>query len=263
MRILYFMKVSKSHPRKSFTLVEMVVVIAIIIILSTLVLPAFVTMWNDAQVRGSYHKIENLLRVARARSLSLHHIAYGVLFYVDPIYNHQVAVYIDALTYPIAPDEVWPDVINRFRVDTESIYLFVMDDFVRMAPFSVAFGWENEDLLNDDYRSGKQRNFFAIIFQRGRRALLDPFILYDEDENKDGLGDTLKLVVGDSVGEFGGPMRDIVIDNNDERRVLPTDWGFLIYNEDTFQEMRPDYLNLVPYHMFHPTRYGQVVRLER
>ena len=256
------MKIFKFRQHRSFTLVEMVVVIAIIIIILTMVLPAFSTMWREAQVNSSNHKIEGLLRVARGRSLTLHHTAYGVLFYVDPTYNHQVAVFIDALTY-VASDEVWPDVIDRFVVDTKNPYLFTMDDFVRVAPFSVALGWENDDLLNDDYRAGKQRNFFAIIFQQGERAHSFPFILYDVDKDEDGLGDTLRLPVGDTVGEFGGPVRDIVIDNNDERVVLPTEWGFLIYDDSVFKEFRPDYLNLVPYQSFYLTRFGQTVRLER
>lgn len=252
-----------TERRKSFTLVEMVVVIAVIIIISTLIFPAITTMWRDAQVKNSHHKIAGLLRTARARSLSLHHMSYGVLFYVDPTYNHQVAVCIDALAYPITEDERWPDVIDRFRVDTKNPYLFTMDDFVRIAPFSVALGWENDDLLNDDYRAGKQRNFFAIIFRRGERVYSCPYILYDVDEDDDGFGDTLRLPVGDTIGEFGGPMRDIVLDNDGERRNLPTEWGFLIYDEGIFKELRPNNLNLVPYYTFCLTRFGQVVRLEK
>ncbi len=167
------------------------------------------------------------------------------------------------LTYPIARDEVWPDVIDRFVIDTKNTYLFPMGYYVRIAPFSVAVGWENDDLLNDDYRAGKQRNFFAVIFQQGERAHPFPFILYDADGDDDGLGDTLRLPVGDTVGEYGGPLRDIVLDNNGERRELPTDWGFLIYDENIFKEMRPDNLNLVPYYAFYLTRYGRTIRLER
>lgn len=261
MHIPFSMKISNFRP-KAFTLVEMVVVVGVILIILGLVLPAFSKMWNDAQVRNSHQKIESLLRVARARSLDLHYIAYGVLFYVDPTHNHQVAVFIDALPYPVAPDEVWPDVCDRFVVDTNDGNLFSMSDFVRISPFE-ALEWEDTDLLNNDYRTGKQRNFFAIIFQRGSRARPNSYILYDVDKDDDGLGDTLHLPVGDIVGDFGGVLRDIVLDENDKRRTIPTDWGFLIYNENSFNELRPDNLNLIEYFSYYLTRYGDTMALEK
>ncbi|MHA2279467.1 MAG: pilus assembly FimT family protein [Promethearchaeota archaeon] len=245
--------------KRSFTLIEMMVVVSVIIIILALVLPAISTMWEQTHVKNAHHQIENLLKVARARSLDISNIAYGVLFYIHPADNREVAVFIDALTYPIAKDEVWLDVCDRYQVDTKRYF---MEDNVRVAAHRM-LEWENEDLLNADYRTGKQKNFFAIVFARGRRSQIRPFILYDVDNNDDELGDITGLAVGDTIGEHGGVLRDILIDENAERREISTDWGFVIYDENVFREMSPDYLHLVPYLPYYLTRYGTTVALRR
>lgn len=248
--------------RRSFTLLEMVVVISIIIAISSLVLPAVSTMWNQARVQGANQKINNLLKVASRRSENTQHILYGVLFYIDPLTNREAAVFIDGLMYPVSSDETWPDVCDRFVVDTKSQYFFLMQDLVRISPLEV-FEWEDVDLLNSDYRAGKQRNFFAIVFRRGHRAAPRPYILYDEDKDDDGLGDTLGLPVGDTVGNYGGPLRDIVLDEDGKRQIIPTDWGFLIYDESLFKEFSPNNLDLVPYLSYSLARNGKAIALER
>jgi len=248
--------------RKSFTLIELVVVISVILIILALALPAVNTMWQQTHVKNANHQISNLLKVARARSEDICNIAYGVLFYVDPDTNQEVAVFIDALTYPIADDETYPDVCHRYRVDTTAgQYIFSMKNFVRIAPYK-SINWTSDELLNRDYQSGKQRNFFAIIFARGFRTQVKPFLLYDPDGDDDGLGDITSLPVGDTVGEFGGVMRDIVEDAAEERLMIETDWGFRIYDENVFKELSPDNINLVPYLNYYLSRYGQTVFLE-
>ena len=260
MHILYCMTVSRRL--RSFTLVEMVVVISIVLILLALVLPAITTMWNQTHVQNAHQRVSNLLKTARTRSKSFHNIMYGVLFYVDPITNHEVAVFIDGLMYPIELDETWPDVYDRFTVDTKNQYSFPMADVVRISSLD-SLEWEDADLLNNDYRSGKQRNFFAIIFQRGGRGRPRDYILYDEDKDDDGLGDALGLPVVDTIGDHGGALRDIVSDSNDERKIIPTDWGFSIYDENVFKELSPDSLDVVSHLSYSLTRNGKTVALER
>lgn len=247
--------------RKAFTLIEMLVVVSIVLLVLSFTLPAISTMWNQTHVRNAHQKIRNMLKVARRRSENTQHIKYGVLFYVDPVTNREAAVFINGLMYPIAPDERWPDVCDRFTVDADA-YRFLMRDVVRISPLEV-LDWEIADLLNNDYRTGKQRNFFAIVFQSGHRGYPRPYILHDEDKDKDGIGDTLGLPVGDIVGDYGGPLRDIVLDEKDKRQIIPTDWGFLVYSENSFREFSPDNLDLVSYLPYQLTRFGTTIALGR
>lgn len=247
--------------RRSFTLIEIVVVISIILVISGLVLPAITSMWNQTHIDNAHQIVSKLLQVAKVRSESFEHIAYGLLFYTDPKDGREVIVSITALTYPNTKDEKWASVCDRFTIDTSTRYSYPMEGFVRIAPFEL-LEWGDIDLLNDDYRTGKQRNFFAIIFERGKRIRPGRYILYDEDADVDGLGDTLGLVVGDVDGEFGGPLRDIVLDSDGDRLVIPTDWGFLIYDANVFKELRNN-LNFVSYLPYYLTREGRTIALER
>lgn len=259
MHTRYFMKASVF--RKSFTLIEMVAVIGIIVIIMAVALPAFSTILAENNVKNASQLVSSLLEIAHARSLHIRHIAYGVLFYVDPSSHQQVSVFIDALPYPIAEDEIWPDVINRFIIDTEDRSV-IMGDRVRIAPKEILI-WEDEDLFNFDYQTGKQRNLFAIIFARGKRFQIRPFILYDSDGDNDGLGDITKLPVSDTFGENGGVLKDIVSDDKDKRREITTDWGFVVYDEILFQEFSLNYLDLVPFLSYYLTRDGKIISLER
>ena len=246
--------------KKSFTLIEMVLVIGIMVIIMTIAIPAFSTMRAQNDVKNANLVISNLIKLARARSTNVEYIAYGVLFYIDPD-GHQIATFINALPYPIADDEVWPDVINRYIIDGTNYKVTVLGNSVRVAPEQL-LEWEPEDLFNFDYRTGKQRNFFAIIFYRGVRMRPDPFILYDPDKDDDDFGDITGLPVSDTFGTFGGALRDIVSDESNKRREITTDWGFLIYDENLFQQFGPNNLDLLTFLPYHLTRNGNVIALE-
>jgi type II secretory pathway pseudopilin PulG len=247
----------------------MVVVVSIVLILISIGAPAVSSMWNQTIVQNAQQQISNLLKTAKTRSALLPNIAYGVLFYVDPQSNRQFAIFIDALPYPVELDETWPDVRDRFVIDVKNPYSFPMQDIVRVAQLDLLEWIDSESEVrrfwaqNDDYRAGNQRSFFAIIFQAGRQSLLRSFVLYDEDADEDDLGDLLGLPVGDIVGDHGGVLRSILLDENEERREIPTAWGFLIYDENDFKEFRPDNLDLVLYLPYYLTPSGRVITLER
>jgi len=130
------------------------------------------------------------------------------------------------------------------------------------APFGI-LEWDDEDRLNDDYLDGKHRNFFAIIFARGSRAPKFRYILQDIDANDDGRGDILGLFVYDVDGESGGTLNDAVVNSDNEPLEVPTDWGFVIYDENTFRKMRPNGLDLVPFQAYHLTDGRKTVEVDR
>lgn len=247
--------------KRAFTLVEMIVVIGIIIIILALALPAASKIWRQSHVRNANQQIANLLKTAKRRSTDFTHIGYGLFFYVDPSSGRQVVAFVKGKIVPnFLADEKWEDLINRFEIDTKNTpYLHPLDDAVRLSPFNLT-SWESEDVINPDYRSGKHRNFFGIIFQWGENGQVKPFILYDQDE--DGFGAITHLAVGDVEGKWGTQLTDMLIDENDELLRIGTDWGFLTYDEVAFQDMHP-HVDLVPYSPFYLSRAGEPIALER
>ncbi len=72
-------------PRKrAFTLIEMIVVIAIIAILTAIVVPAASQMWEQRKIASSETLIKGLLQSALARAARPDGADTGIFFYVDP-----------------------------------------------------------------------------------------------------------------------------------------------------------------------------------
>lgn len=243
--------------RQAFTLIEMMISIAVIVILLSIALPAVSRMWDQAALDNAYKKISNILRVARTRSETIQTPVYGVLFYIDSYSNRQQAVYLSPLRQPISPDESHRDVCDRFEVDPDRV--FTIEDVARVAPLE-ALDWEDELTRNNDYRAGRHRNFFVIMFEKGQRALQRAYILYDHDGDGDELGDMLGLPVMDLIGPSGGPLRDIVVDVEDAPIILPVSWGFVIYDENVLNS--PDSFD-TPYWVYGLDRYGRTVPFEK
>lgn len=68
---------------RAFTLVEMVVVIAIVILLIGLVVPAATQLWRDRKVADAQNIISGMLMTARARALQSGGAETGLFFFVD------------------------------------------------------------------------------------------------------------------------------------------------------------------------------------
>lgn len=77
--------IGKSPNRQSqgFTLVEMVVVIAIVILLTGLVVPAATQIWRDRKIADAQNVITGMLMTARARAIQSGGAETGLFFFVD------------------------------------------------------------------------------------------------------------------------------------------------------------------------------------
>ncbi len=236
------MVISMRFATRSFTLVELVVVIAVILILLGLVLPAASAIWQHSQVLNVDKRVINILRMARTRSLMLKHSSYGILVHIDPSFGSPLITYIRSKTTPDPTlgetFQDWQDVCDRYEVDTEVDFNQEFLARVGFSPLGI-IEWEIADILNEDYRAGKQRNFFAIVFRRGQREMSSPIIIYDEDADDDGFGDQLSLSVGDVVGEFGGKLNDVLIDADDKLLELDLGWDIAIYDRELFKLLAP------------------------
>ena len=70
-------------PLRAFTLIEMTVVIAIIILLAGLVVPAATQMWRDRKIADAQNLITGMLMIARARAIQSGGAETGLFFFVD------------------------------------------------------------------------------------------------------------------------------------------------------------------------------------
>lgn len=67
----------------AFTLIEMTVVIAIIVLLAGLVVPAATQMWRDRKIADAQNLVSGMLMTARARAIQPGGAETGLLFYID------------------------------------------------------------------------------------------------------------------------------------------------------------------------------------
>lgn len=89
----------------AFTLVEMVIVVAIIILLAGLVLPAASQMWRERKLADAQNMVSGMLMVARAEALEGNAGDSGLFFYVD---GQDVQRVVAITQNPNPPDEVPP-----------------------------------------------------------------------------------------------------------------------------------------------------------
>ena len=272
--------------KRSFTLLEMLVVLVIVSLIMAATITYFVSYLEDARYVADVVKVEGMLGVARARAIRSHS-AYGVLFYVDasdgsPSLNKQMAVYIH---WGGAPDEsvrtgdhaagYWNRVADQFRVVRKGIYIFHGSARVR--------GLKEP-----------KSNFFVVVFNsRGEREVLPKnyrYIISDFDGEfddlgnavGDGRGDVTNCIVNDINDEWirsdgkvntldsSIPIKNVVdLDQNDSVNFteLHNQWGLVVYNHAVWVELletgsledAEQYLaqEATPLYL---TRYGKIVR---
>lgn len=221
----------KPAARSAFTLVELVVVMAIVLVLMGLVLPGATTLWAERKVADAENVIQGLLVTTRARAQRPSATETGLFFYLDRSGAQQVAV-IEQVNREAAvsvaaecnndhpvnkPDlsynrEAWQDV---FQVVGDSVMslpppMRVVPRYAVEADASPGmFTFSDDELANSDFEKPfsatfdvpqRHRNYFTIVFdRRGEvRAWRSVLILdYDRDGNR--RGDVTGLPVGFDV----------------------------------------------------------------
>src|SRR4051794_30107299 len=87
-------KFSRAHRmsrRRGFSLTEILIVVALIVLLMALALPAFNFITGSRSTDAAYNTISAMLSRARTEAVGLQEIR-GVMFYVDPATDRQMMV---------------------------------------------------------------------------------------------------------------------------------------------------------------------------
>ena len=215
--------------RGAFTLVEMVVVVAIIVLLVTIVLPAANALWGQRLMAEAENTIKGLLMTARTNALrassteNQQFMYYedvgdpprpasggesGLLFFVNAAGQQRVVSIAQLKT----GDPAWG---NVFGVTPERDLglptpMRVVPRYVVREPGAVEATEEfsDQELANNDFgdpndadTAQRHRNFFTLIYSgAGELLTWRDVLVYDEDADDDGVGDRTGLAVGASAG---------------------------------------------------------------
>lgn len=211
----------------AFTLIEMVVVIAVALVLMGIVLPAATALWSQRRVADAANTIQGVLSVARSKAMRTGGFRAGLFFYVDSGGVQRIAqikqiepkndapgnrpnlARKDVFAFTEDADQTLPvpmRVVPRYAVDPPSVpadpttswQVFSNAELAREAPVT--------DLRPTGVdEPQRHRNVFTMIYAPGGRLLSGRDVeIQDEDRNEDGLGDRTRLKVGDGTGDTVG-----------------------------------------------------------
>jgi len=203
-----------------FTLIEMLVVVAIVLIALTIVLPSATALWNQRKVADAENVIQGLLMTARAGSLQAGGADSGLLFFLDEDGTQEV-VSIEAdvegrLECAQSPAclAAWEKVFRvterrrqRIPAPMRAVPRYAVDEDMGVPNeyFSAA------ELANDSFatpimgvnQAQRHRNYFTMIYSGDGRLLVRRDVLIRDDdlddvaENGRGIGDRTGLRVGE------------------------------------------------------------------
>ena len=204
----------------AFTLVEMVIVVAVILLVLGIVLPAASTLWKQRRISEAQNTISGSLMSARAKAMENDFGDSGLLFYLDDAGVQRIAAINQDAKKAANPDtrEAWANVFNilpertyampvpmrvvpRYAVEdpNDPKWAGVDPDKVKAETFS------KEELANNDFttppgdQAQRHRNFFTMIYSNdGQLRVRRDVLIRDEDKDADQNpgGDVTGLGVG-------------------------------------------------------------------
>ncbi len=216
-------------PRLGFTLVEMVVVIAIVLMILGVALPAASALWNDRKVAAAEGTIQGLLMTTRARAMQADGAETGFLAFVDregaqrlvSIAQVDPIARMDRAALAMLPPaqvrvlrRAYQNVfeITANRDDALPVPMRVVPRYVVEQPVgsSDPTTFDEAELANADFevlpangnQAQRHRNFFTMIFSTEgqlvvrRDVLIQDADLIERSQGGAGRGDRTGLLVG-------------------------------------------------------------------
>jgi len=197
----------------AFTLVEMVVVIAIVLVILALVLPAASALWEERKLAVAENTVQGLLMTARVRALQAEGVQSGLFYFVDDR-GAQQAVAIEQDRQNLG-NIVWRDVfVLAGRARSLPVPMRVVPRYAVVEPAGGGGGdpqtFSADELDNNNFGSPevsvatnqaqRHRNFFAMVFSGEGQLLAGRNVLIRDvdsrEVNNDCIGDGTGLSVG-------------------------------------------------------------------
>jgi prepilin-type N-terminal cleavage/methylation domain-containing protein len=201
---------------RGFTLVEMVIVVAVVLLILGIVLPAASTLWKQRRISEAQNTIGGTLMTARAKAMENDFGDSGLLFYLDDAGVQRIAAINQDAVRAANPDtrEAWANVFNILPERT-----YTMPVPMRVVPRYAVYDentepdkfnrFDPDELAHNDFttlptagerdQAQRHRNFFTMIYSsdgqlRVRRDVLIRDADVDADQNPG--GDATGLGVG-------------------------------------------------------------------
>lgn len=279
--------IARADKSSGFTLIEMVVVVAVVLVILGLVLPAASTLWGQRKMAQAENAIQGLLMTSRVKAMQADGVETGFLAFVDREGNqHLVTIeqHRDNMHHP-----AWQNVFV-ITDDPDQI----LPTPIRAVPLYVVYepgkdedreDWEEfsgRELANNDFydpagnQTQRHRNFFTLVFSTdGQMLKARDVLIQDADANRDELGDRTGLRVGpggsdppttvkfyprdddepkeiDPTGN-ATPIPFLVTDNKKDVAVnFPAVDGLLVYDDSLFNELTVPEKRSFVLHRGHP-----------
>jgi len=211
------------HSR-AFTLVEMVIVVAVVLLLLGIVLPAASTLWKERRIAEAQNTISGMLMTARAKAMENDFGDSGLFFYLDDAGVQRIASITQDASKAANPQTriPWANVFNilpertyTMPVPMRAVPRYAVEDSTTNPNASEheRFSDDGVELANNDFstlpsgadQAQRHRNFFTMIYSgdgqlRVRRDVLIRDRDIDFEENPG--GDITALEVADDVTKY-------------------------------------------------------------